>query len=664
MSSSEKEFAAEAEEILDEASRLLLDLSDSPGDYDPDLINGTFRAMHTLKGMSGLFGFQALADLSHELEEILDMLRLGKVEVSTDLIEFLLKYTDILRSLVDGIRNRKRPDTDTVEGYLSEIEQFMDRVKGGDEGGLDNDLDVGGDFLAVLSEYEEHRLQTNIKNGKGVFLLSMVFTLDDFDTHLKELTTKIKPIGELISTMPMSEGIPPGSIGFKLVVGSEKSAEDLTEKLGYEAVSLLKKKPAPAVKAPAKEAAPAAALDMRSARPTAPTVRVDIEKLDRILNTLGELTLVKNNARKLWASMSEIYGRNAILLDFYKLTQEFERRVLELQDNVLEIRMVPVSQIFSRLGQIIRRYSKSAKKQINLQLFGEDTEIDKSIAEEIVDPLMHIVRNAIDHGIEPEVVRQAAGKPVAGNVQIKALQLGNSVVIEVSDDGGGIDLDRIRAKAVQKGIIEKSSALDEHDIYDLMFAPGFSTKEGVSETSGRGVGLDVVKQQMSMLGGFVEVRSRLGQGTTFVLTLPITLAIVKALLVRVGRDTFAIALSAMNETLTIWEDDIKQFESGEAYNYRGDVLPITRMGPFLEIPEDGIGRYFGVVLGHGDRRIIVLVDELVGQQEVVIKPMSDYFDGLKVFGGATEVGNNEVILVLDVDAIIGEVLDIKSIVRT
>ena len=316
--------------------------------------------------------------------------------------------------------------------------------------------------------------------------------------------------------------------------------------------------------------------------------------------------------------------------------------------------MVPIGQIFARLSQIVRRYSRETGKEIELAVFGEDTEIDKYLAEEIVDPLMHLMRNAIDHGIESPEERKKKGKKESGTITLKAYQKGNHVVIEVKDDGSGIDTDRVRKKAVEKGLIDGNAELQEKEVIDFIFTPGFSTKEVVSEVSGRGVGMDVVKSTLSSLGGFAEVETNKDAGTTFILTLPITLAIIKALIVRVGNERFAVPLTSMSETLILEHKDIQTIEWKEVYYLRGEMLPIVRVNNFFNIEGDSTDRSFAVLVGFGERRIGLMVDELFGQHEIVIKSLGKYMKKMRGFAGAAEIGKHEVILVLDSESLIDE----------
>lgn len=646
MKSSKKEFIAEAEELLDESQRLILEIQETAETgVNPDTVNALFRSMHTLKGVSGLFGLKGITDLSHALENLMDEVRLGKLEVNDDVVAFLFQNLDILKNLVEATGEDREED---IVPYLNDIKSFRQSQQGVSGGDSSIEL-IDESILKVLSEYEEHRLKANIKDGKNIFLAKSVFTLDVFDKSLEGLTKEIKKKGELISTLPTSANVPDGSIGFNLMFGTVHALEDIKKDIPYEIDTLVQSRSAQQAPAPAKKQQ-----DIQLKKRKTTTVRVDIEKLDRILNTIGELTLAKGAVKRIGNELTENYGHTALVYDVHKISQTLERRFAELQDQVLEIRMVPIGQIFSRLGQIVRRYSREIGKQIELAMYGEDTELDKFLAEEIVDPMMHIVRNSIDHGIETPEERRAKGKKDSGTITLKAYQKGNHVVIEIRDDGRGIDVKKVRQKAIQKRFIDEDVELEEKDIIDFIFTPGFSTKDVASEVSGRGVGMDVVKEKLSALGGFAEVATTKDSGTTFMLTIPITLAIIKALIVRVGRDKFAVPLTSMLETLVVEHDAIQTIEWKEVYNLRGEMLPIIRVNRFFGLPDDIGDHSFAVVVGFGERRVGLLVDELFGQYEIVIKSLGDYLKKLKGFAGAAEIGKHEVILVLDIESLIDE----------
>jgi two-component system, chemotaxis family, sensor kinase CheA len=647
MKSPKKEFIAEAEELIEESHRLVLEIQDTfASGLDPDTINALFRSMHTLKGVSGLFGLKGITSLSHSLETIMDDARLGKVGIDAAFVKFLFTNLDILRELVEKV-SRGEEDGE-VQDFIKDIEVFRESLKDG-AGGTGSEGGIDESIMKVLSEYEEHRLKANMKEGKGIYLVRTVFSLDVFDKSLEEVTKLIKTKGELISTLPTSADVPEGSIGFNLMFGSAKGVDEMGKEIefGIEVLVAPKAAPSPAPAVPHKQAD-------THLKSTTTTVRVDIEKLDRVLNTVGELTLAKGAVKRIGLDLVEQYGLISLVHDINKISQTLERRLAELQGQVLEIRMVPIGQIFSRLAQVVRRYSKENDKQIELVVYGEDTEIDKFLAEEIVDPLMHLVRNAIDHGIEPGGERKRKGKPESGTVILRAYQKGNHVVIEVRDDGAGISTAKVRTKAIEKGLIERDAEIDEKKVVDLIFSPGFSTKEVISEVSGRGVGLDVVREKLSALGGFTEIETAQDKGTNFVVTLPITLAIIKALIVRTGSQRFAVPLTSMSETLIVDHKDLQTIEWKEVYYLRGEMLPMIRVDRFFSLQGDDSDRSFAVVVGFGERRVGLLVDELYGQQEIVIKSLGDYLKKLRGFAGAAETGKHEVVLVLDVESLIDE----------
>jgi two-component system, chemotaxis family, sensor kinase CheA len=649
MKASKKEFIAEAEDLLEESQRLILEIQDTlSSGLDPDTINALFRTIHTLKGVSGLFGLEGIMSISHALETLMDDVRLGKVPMNHNVTGFLLNNLDVIKNLVETIS--LGDEEGDVSVILKEIDSFRISLKTGVAGSVEGP-EIDASIMNVLSEYEEHRLKANIRDGKGIYLAKAVFTLDIFDKALEDFTKKIKSKGELISTLPTSSGIPEGSIGFNLMFGSSNSADEIKKDLDFELESLVRPREQHAHSAPALPASKSPEIQLKS---TSTTVRVDIDKLDRILNTIGELTLAKGAIKRIGSELLENFGRTELVYDIHKISQTLERRLEELQDQVLEIRMVPIGQIFTRLGQIVRRYSREINKDIELVVFGEETELDKYLAEEIVDPLMHLIRNAVDHGIESPEERKSKGKNEVGTITLRAYQKGNHVVIEIRDDGAGIDTVRVRKKAEEKGLIEVGAELQEKEIIDFIFTPGFSTKDVVSEVSGRGVGMDVVKDKLSTLGGFAEVETIRNSGTTFMLTLPITLAIMKALIVRVGSEKFAVPLTSMSETLILEHKDLQRVELKEVYYLRGEMLPVIRVNDFFSIEVDVTERSFVVIVGFGERRIGLMVDELLGQQEIVIKSLGSYLQNVRGFAGAAEIGKHEVILVIDAESLVDE----------
>ena len=648
MSSKKEEFVSEAEEILNSAQEFLLNLQENLEDPPPDDINALFRCFHTLKGISGLFGYDSLQKLSHTLENILDDIRLGKQPLNEATIAFLFKYGDILRKMISNPE-----EYEDISGMLEEIEEFR---KGSEDAGTaaPGEETISDEILRVLSEYEEHRLRENIKKGKTIFSIRTTYPLADFDTELRSLTERIKKFGELISTLPTSEDIPEGHIGFNLLLATSRPQNEIEEEINTPLSVIHEGHREASRKKPAQPQKPATQAMETSLRSATTTVRVDIEKIDSILSSLGELSLIKGAINRIENELIDYFGHSSLIFDIHRINQTLSRRLLELQSLVLEIRMVPIGQIFSRLGQIIRRYSRETDKPVQIHVYGEETEIDKFIAEEVVDALMHIVRNSIDHGIESRQERLNAGKPEVASITLKAYQKGNHVIIEITDDGKGIDTERIRKKAIEKGLISEDARPDRSELIDLIFQPGFSTKDSVSEISGRGVGMDVVRDRLSSVGGFVEVRTEPGRFTTFFLTLPITLAIIKALIIKVGEYTMALPMTSISEIVLIDRDSVQSIEGNPVYNLRDEPLPLINLNRYFETSSKGSS--YVVVAGIGSKRIGLVIDDILRSEDIVIKSLGSYLEGIKGFAGAAEIGKHDVVLVIDIESIIEETM--------
>jgi two-component system chemotaxis sensor kinase CheA len=381
------------------------------------------------------------------------------------------------------------------------------------------------------------------------------------------------------------------------------------------------------------------------------------------MNIVGELVIAKGTITEI-AETLRVEG-HGLGSDLSKATRVLERRLSELQKGVMEVRMVPVRQLFDKTARVVRKVAHDMFKKIDLQIRGADTELDKLIIEDLSDPLVHIIRNSVDHGIETPEERVAAGKPETGNLRLSAAQKGNHVVIEISDDGRGIDPEKIRRKALERGLIDEKTELSREEVYDLLFMPGFSTADKVSEISGRGVGMDVVKSNISALSGMIDIDSRVGEGTTLSITLPITLAIIKALIIRVLDNEFAIPITSVMETLMVEPASLRTIEGREVMELRQSTLPLVRLSRLFNFPssrEPTSDNFFVVVVGMAEKRLGLIVDELLGQQDVVIKPLGNILSFVKGFAGAAEMGNRKTILVLDVGGLMSESLrgDISS----
>lgn len=646
---STEEFLAEAEDILEDLNQqlILLEGMVDEGTIDPDVVNAIFRGVHSLKGLSGMFGFEGVSSLSHQLEYLLDALRLGKVGITREVTATIFQALNSLKELSEDI-GRDGTESGDVSGVLAMIQAAISGGGAVEKHSLIDELMIDPELVSVLTEYEEHRLKENIKAKNNIFLVKARFDLSTFDKDLTALNDKLKALGEIISTLPSSGLSPDSGIQFNLVVGTKQPGEKIRDEVASDRVDVEDIR----YKSAEKKVEAAAAPTLRS---MSKTVRVDIGRLDRLMNIVGELVLSKNIIAQITKDLRDVQGFTGIAVDLHKAARTFERKLSELQEGVIEVRMVPIGQIFTRLAQAVRKYAGDVGKDIHLETLGEDTELDKLMVEDMSDPLMHLIRNSIDHGIESSAVRSRRGKPAYGLIKLNSYPKGNRVVITVEDDGGGIDHEKVRRVAVDKDIIEESDMLSRREVLDLIFMPGFSTSEKVSEVSGRGVGMDVVKKNVSKLSGMIDVETEIGTGTKFLITLPITLAILKALIVKVSSETFAIPLSSVLESLMVTNDKVETVERREVITLRGETLPLLRLDQVfgLATPEEGEYLYV-VVVGIAERRLGFVVDRLVGQQEIVIKSIGDKLRNIPGVAGATELGDNEVVLVMDVESLIDE----------
>ncbi|MCU1227852.1 MAG: chemotaxis protein CheA [Acidobacteria bacterium] len=655
-----EEFTSEAEELLDTLSRDLVEFESQGKNVRPEVVNKIFREVHSLKGLAGMLGFAEISELSHNLEDMLDRLRMGKIEINRELIDLLYDAIDSLNRLVIAINDPSLGALIDITGLTRRIHQTISAQTQKKADDPFADLTLDEQTKKSLTEYEEHRLLENVRAGKYILSIEQTFDFSDFDEKLRALTSALNEAGEVISTLPALDASGGSGIAFRLLYGSTLN-DAAAAMLAPEAkvVTLRRVEPSGSGGAPAaNDVAPmpeAAVEEEVSLRSVSQTVRVDIGKLDHVMNIVGELIVEKTQLEALTRSV-EAQASRMLAHELTKISRNLDRKLNELQKSVIETRMVPVGQIYSKLSRTVRKIARELGKELELVLRGEDTELDKMMVEELTDPLMHIIRNAIDHGIESADERAAAGKPVAGRVTLLAYQQGNSVVLDVTDDGRGIDPEMIRQVAVKRGLVGDKEVVDQQRALELMFTPGFSTATAVSEISGRGVGLDVVKKNIQELKGTIDVTSTIGQGTTFRIMLPITLAIIQALVVEAGGEHFAIPLTSVEESLRIYSKHIRTVERKEVFTLRDFTLPLLRLADAFNL-EDGRDhgpdtKWFVVVTRSGEKMAGILVDALVRQQEVVIKSIGERLKTIPGIAGATEVGEGEIVLVVDVGSLI------------
>jgi two-component system, chemotaxis family, sensor kinase CheA len=675
-----EEFFSEAQELIEGLSRSLLNMDEvhATGVEDPAVVNEAFRAVHTLKSLAAIFGYKAMGTLSHRLEDALDELRLGRLPLTRDFIDVLFQAVELYWQLLSHDKDSKESDGPRIDGVLSRLASMTSAASASSP----KDLEFDAALLSVLTEYEEHRLRTCVSQGLSLFKIRVSFDLATIDKELEAIKAKAKPLGEVITYLPTGGMTSADAIELDILLAAGADLEILRQELGSSSVSIDRvsktseapdnpdtvvpagpasihgtappKSLATHLHAPSASNAPNAVM-----RSVSQSVRVDIRKLDALMNAVGELAIVKSALSRIGERLRQ-EGNKALGGELHRLHRNFDRRLGELQTGILEVRMVPLSQMFDRLTGVVRQISRDLGKEIRLVITGGDTEIDKLIVEELSDPLMHIVRNAIDHGIEAGRDRMAIGKPEIGTIALNAFQKGNHVVLEVEDDGGGVNEKSLIQRAVEMKKLSQDEAKDlsRGEVLNLIFLPGLSTRDTVDDLSGRGVGMDVVKTNIGKLGGVIDLQSERNIGTKITVTLPITLAIVSALLIRTAGRTFAMPLNAVSEALLLDEASVRVIDGREAMTLRGVTLPLCKLDQFFGFSNDQPRprRRFVVVANIGARRLGLAVDELMGQQDIVIKALGRSLRSVRGFSGATELGDHKVALVLDVASIIEETL--------
>lgn len=675
MADPQEEFLAEVQEIIETLSRdlLLLDQGQKDGTVQPDLINEVFRGVHTLKGIAGMFGYQRLGALAHTLEDLLDDLRLGRVQLTQTVLDVLF----------DGVEGFQRLVVEDGEEKvdLGAFAQSIENVSSDPEMNTsDQEYDLETGILSVLTEYEEHRLRTNASEGAQLFRLRVQFGLTSIDADLEDLKERAVDIAEIITYLPSADPASDDAIELDVLLASTEGFETIKEHfgigdsslepIGTRTVSRPVTVPPPLMQEEPSEVALVRATEHPAAPGEAPlreeapqrrvtnSVRVDIRKLDHLMNVVGELAIVRSRMGQLGDKVRAGEDVRRLSTDLHRLSRAFERQLEELQAGILGVRMVPLGQLFDRLARIVRQFAREHDKEVHFTFTGADTEIDKLIVEELSDPMMHLIRNAIDHGIESPKVRELAGKEPTGTLALNAYQKGNHVVIEVDDDGGGMNERMLIETARRKGLVGDSAAteLTREAALDLIFMPGFSTRSSITDVSGRGVGMDVVKTNINRLGGVIDVQSEMGSGTKFVITLPVTLAIISALIVEVRGRSYAIPVASVQEAIVLDSSTLRRIDGREVVTLRGETLPLCRLSTLFAAGGSPPEREYIVVCTAGARRMGFVVDSLDGQRDVVIKALGKSLQSVRGFAGATDLGEQRLALVLDAPGLLEEIL--------
>ena len=666
-------FLDESHEHLQSLNEGLLRLEENMEEIDA--VNDIFRNAHTLKGMSATMGFAKIAELTHEMEDVLDLVRKSQIKLNEDIMDTLFKCLDSLEQMVDSVGNGEAEDVVDVSDLVAKLSSISKGTPAPAAATPAAAAAAGGNTGMAEMEFDDIDLDV-MKKAKeaGMNLFHAKITL--METCVLKAARSVMvmqaldEVGDVIKSVPPAEDLEQEKFerSFEIIIATSADAQAVQnavdtvseiEDVHVESVDPDKvgkgAAPAPAAAAPAaKPAAPAAKKEAAKPAAAAPkkqhqsqSVRVDIEKLDTLMNLMGELVINKVRLEQI--------GQTHRLTDLMETLEQMDRVTGDLQNIVMKVRMVPVSAVFNRFPRMVRDVSKELGKEINLTIEGEETELDRTVIDEIGDPIMHLLRNSLDHGVESPEKREAKGKPRTGEVGLIARHEGNNVVIMITDDGAGIDANKIRRKAVEKGMISQSEAdsLDDADAVRLIFLPGFSTAEQITDISGRGVGMDVVRSKIEALSGHVDVETHIDEGSIFKIKLPLTLAIIQAMLVRVQEEMYAIPLTSIDSTINIEPTDIQTVQNKEVIVLRGEIIPIIRMEEALQVPHTkDSDEHFVVVVHAGEAKAGIVVDNLIGQQEIVIKTLGNLFAGLKLFGGATVLGDGRVALILDVATMI------------
>ncbi|MBQ8627127.1 MAG: chemotaxis protein CheA [Agathobacter sp.] len=686
-------FIDESSEHLQSLSDCIMTLEKEPD--NKDTINEVFRAAHSLKGMAGTMGFKRMQHLTHDMENVFQEVRSDKIVVDSAMIDLLFKCLDALDGYLANVKASSDEGTEDNEIIIKELNDFIAKANGevsapapasapvesttaeSEAAPAVNEKSV---VKIELSDSEKTEVSNAKAEGKKVYSVTVYIQKDCLLKAARAFLVfrAVEGLGQILVNRPSSQDIEDEKfeLDFSFCVASNepldkiiaaaKNVSEIEEVVGEEVTEVevakveVEEKPQSAdvpakAEVPkateAKQAAPANKKQTPAKPATNRTVRVDIEKLDALMNQVSELIIAKNSL----VSISSTEGGNFTSQGFHEQIEYLERITTNLHESVMKVRMVPIESVVNKFPRMIRDLSRSLNKKMELYMTGEDTELDRTVVDQIGDPLQHLLRNSADHGLESAEVRAERGKPETGTIFLNAYQEGNNVIIQVGDDGNGIDVDAVKAKAVERGVItqEQADVMNQKEAVNLLFMPSFSMAKKITDISGRGVGLDVVKSNIEALGGDVEVKTKLGEGSTFTVRLPLTLAIIQALLVTIRDEKYAIALASITNIEDIPAKEIKYVEAKEVIHLRGSVIPLIRLDKVLDIEpkEESDENLTVVIVKRGDQMAGLVVDNLIGQQEIVIKSLGKYISGNKLISGATILGDGEVALIIDANTL-------------
>ena len=705
-------FIDESSEHLQSLSDCIMTLEKEPD--NKDTINEVFRAAHSLKGMAGTMGFKRMQHLTHDMENVFQEVRSDKISVDSSMIDLLFKCLDALDQYLENVKATSDEGTEDSEMIIKELNDFIAKANNATAAPAPvapapvpvqvaapvqtpaaDVVESSNPVKIQLTDAENEEIANAKAEGKHVYAITVYVNSECLLKAARAFLVfrAVEAYGHVFANQPSSQDIEDEKfdLDFSFCVASDESldkiiaaAKDVSEiddVVGEEVVDVEEEEapvvvpvqvvpaqavasvqtaapvqaaPAPAVTpqaAPAPAAAPQAQKKQTPAKSaTNRTIRVDIEKLDNLMNQVSELLIAKNSLVSVSSSEAGIGGNQV----FRENVESLERITTNLHESVMKVRMVPIESVVNKFPRMIRDLARSLNKKMELYMTGEDTELDRTVVDQIGDPLQHLLRNSADHGLERAEVRKERGKPETGTIFLNAYQEGNNVIIQVGDDGNGIDVEAVKSKAIERGVItaEQAAVMTQKEAVNLLFMPSFSMAKEITDISGRGVGLDVVKSNIEALGGDVEVKTKLGEGSTFTVRLPLTLAIIQALLVKVREELYAIALGSITSIEDIPVKDIKYVEAKEVIHLRDTVIPLVRLDRVLDVePVEDPESLTVVIVKKGDQQAGLVVDDLIGQQEIVIKSLGKYMTGNKLISGATILGDGEVALIIDANTL-------------
>ncbi|MGN0427954.1 MAG: chemotaxis protein CheW [Agathobacter sp.] len=686
-------FIDESAEHLQTLSDCIMTLESEPD--NKDTINEVFRAAHSLKGMAGTMGFKRMQHLTHDMENVFQEVRSDKIKVDSSMIDLLFECLDAIEGYLDNIKASSDEGTEDNEIIIKSLNDFIAKANGQavseapkaqeEEKAAAPESESGGAAEKYsdieLTDSEQKAIAEAKTAGNKVYGLTVFIQKECLLKAARAFLVfrAVEEFGQILVYRPSSQDIEDEKfeLDFSIyissaepldkIIAAAKNVSEIENVVGGEIQTVqapveekaveekqevaAKTETAPVQAAAATSKAPAAKKAPAGKPATNRTVRVDIEKLDALMNQVSELIIAKNSL----VSISSSEGGSFASQSFHDQIEYLERITTNLHESVMKVRMVPIESVVNKFPRMIRDLSRTLNKKMELIMTGEDTELDRTVVDQIGDPLQHLLRNSADHGLEDAALRAERGKPETGTITLNAYQEGNNVIIQVGDDGNGIDTEAVKSKAIERGIVtaEQADAMSQKEIVNLLFLPSFSMAKKITDISGRGVGLDVVKSNIEQLGGDVEVTTKMGVGSLFTVRLPLTLAIIQALMVEIRDEKYAIALGSIETIEDVPISDIKYVQANEVINLRGKVIPLIRLDRILDIEpmEQEPENLIVVIVKRGDNFAGLVVDNLMGQQEIVIKSLGKYINGNKLISGATILGDGEVALILDVNTL-------------